>query len=274
MAAGSAAGTGTGLPKVAFIGTGGTISSLGRDALDILDYTATDRRLEAGGILEVVPELATVATMVPVPFRAVPSPAIGFSEWRDLVLLCERLAAVDDSPESISVRVYPALIRREHPLASVHGANNAVFVEAEAAGNLMFYGAGAGGVQTASAVLGDVVAVARHRVVGGHGPGESAYADLPVLAIGQAVTRYHISLDVADRPGVLAQVATVFAEHGVSIETVRQRAVGEDGQARAMLIVVTHAAPDAALTATVEDLGQLETVNDVTSVMRVEGESE
>jgi len=92
-ATGSAAGTGTGLPKVAFIGTGGTISSLGRDALDILDYTATDRRLEAGGILEVVPELATVATMVPVPFRAVPSPAIGFSEWRDLVLLCERLAA-------------------------------------------------------------------------------------------------------------------------------------------------------------------------------------
>jgi L-asparaginase len=88
-----AAGHGTGLPKVAFIGTGGTISSLGRDALDILDYTATDRRLEAGAILDAVPELAAVATVIPVPFRAVPSPAIGFAEWRDLVLLCERTAA-------------------------------------------------------------------------------------------------------------------------------------------------------------------------------------
>lgn len=77
--------------KVAFIGTGGTISSVGRDALDILDYTATDRRLEAGAILDAVPDLRAVAAVIPVPFRAVPSPAIGFSEWRDLVLLCERL---------------------------------------------------------------------------------------------------------------------------------------------------------------------------------------
>lgn len=88
-----AAGLGTGLSKVAFIGTGGTIASLGRDALDILDYSATDRRLEAGAILDAVPELATVAAVVPVPFRAVPSPAIGFAEWRDLVRLCERVAA-------------------------------------------------------------------------------------------------------------------------------------------------------------------------------------
>ena len=114
-------------------------------------------------------------------------------------------------------------------------AFNAVFVEAEAAGELMFYGRGAGGDPTASAVLGDVVAVARHRVAGGRGPGESAYADLPVVDLGQAVTRYHISLDVADRPGVLAQVAAAFAEHGVSIETVRQQARPEGegrGQAR------------------------------------------
>jgi len=97
MAAGLAAGHGAGLPKVAFIGTGGTISSLGRDALDILDYTATDRRLEAGAILDAVPELATVASVVPVPFRAVPSPAIGFAEWRDLVRLCARLA--DEHPD-------------------------------------------------------------------------------------------------------------------------------------------------------------------------------
>ena len=97
MAAGLAAGHGAGLPKVAFIGTGGTISSLGRDALDILDYTATDRRLDAGAILGAVPGLATVASVVPVPFRAVPSPAIGFAEWRDLVRLCARLA--DEHPD-------------------------------------------------------------------------------------------------------------------------------------------------------------------------------
>jgi homoserine dehydrogenase len=140
----------------------------------------------------------------------------------------------------------------------------------------MFYGRGAGGDPTASAVLGDVVAVARHKVAGGRGPGESAYADLPVVDMGQALTRYHISLDVADRPGVLAQVATAFAEQGVSIETVRQAQLADvlvDGGPgrRASLVVVTHAAPDAALSATVEALAALPVVRGVISVMRVEG---
>ncbi|HEX6917095.1 MAG TPA: homoserine dehydrogenase, partial [Phycicoccus sp.] len=185
-----------------------------------------------------------------------------------LLAICERVESAGG--EAVSVRVYPAMVPRSHPLASVREAFNAVFVEAEAAGELMFYGRGAGGDPTASAVLGDVVAVARHRVAGGRGPGESAYADLPVVDIGQAVTRYHISLDVADRPGVLAQVAAAFAEHGVSIETVRQQVVaGGDGRAR--LIVVTHRAPDAALSATVEALAALDAVDDVASVLRVEG---
>jgi homoserine dehydrogenase len=193
-----------------------------------------------------------------------------------LLAICERTTG-DDGEVGVSVRVHPAMIHSSHPLASVRDAFNAVFVEAHAAGQLMFYGKGAGGDPTASAVLGDVVAVARHRVGGGRGPGESAYADLPVLDMGLALTRYHISLDVADRPGVLAQVATAFAEHGVSIETVRQRLVPaeEDGDGRpglANLVVVTHSAPDAALAATVEALGALETVNEVTSVMRVEGD--
>ena len=118
-------------------------------------------------------------------------------------------------------------------------------------------------------MLGDVVAVARHRVAGARGPGESAYADLPVRGMGEALTRYHISLDVADRPGVLAQVATAFADHGVSIETVRQHVASATG--RASLIVVTHTAPDAALSATVEALAGLDIVDEVTSVMRVEG---
>lgn len=188
-----------------------------------------------------------------------------------LLAICERVEGPDGSP-GISARVHPALIPLSHPLASVREAYNAVFVEAEGAGDLMFYGQGAGGDPTASAVLGDVVAVARTRVTGGRGPGESAYAHLPVLPIGQAITRYHVSLDVADRPGVLASVAQVFSDHGVSIETVRQQVVTDDhGEARAMLIIVTHAATDAALSATVAELARLETVNEVTSVMRVEG---
>jgi len=197
-----------------------------------------------------------------------------------LLAICERMkgdgAKGSDSKGGISVRVHPAMIPRSHPLAGVREAFNAVFVEAQSAGSLMFYGQGAGGDPTASAILGDVVAVARHKVVGGRGPGESMYQDLPILSIGQAVTRYHIRLDVADRPGVLAQVALAFAEHNVSIETVRQQPLSPDPQdpdeGRASLVVVTHAASDAALSATVDALAALSTVRGVTSVMRVEGE--
>jgi homoserine dehydrogenase len=132
----------------------------------------------------------------------------------------------------------------------------------------MFYGPGAGGAPTASAVLGDLVAVARNRVLGGRGPRESAYADLPLQPMGEVPTRYHISLDVADRPGVLAAVATAFADAGVSIATVRQQGGGDD----ATLVLVTHTAPDAALSATVDRLEELDSVRQVASVMRVMGE--
>ncbi|MFE5210634.1 homoserine dehydrogenase [Streptomyces sp. NPDC056600] len=181
-----------------------------------------------------------------------------------LLAICERAA----DGGSVTARVHPAMIPLTHPLASVRGAYNAVFVESEAAGQLMFYGPGAGGSPTASAVLGDLVAVCRNRLAGATGPGDSAYAALPVSPMGDVVTRYHISLDVADKPGVLAQVATVFAEHGVSIDTVRQQ--GKDGEAS--LVVVTHRASDASLSAVVEALRGLDTVRGVASIMRVEGE--
>ncbi|WP_432166990.1 homoserine dehydrogenase [Streptomyces sp. bgisy031] len=181
-----------------------------------------------------------------------------------LLAICERAA----HGGSVTARVHPAMIPLDHPLASVRGAYNAVFVEAEAAGQLMFYGPGAGGAPTASAVLGDLVAVCRNKLGEATGPGESAYTQLPVSPMGEVVTRYHISLDVADKPGVLAQVATVFAEHGVSIDTVRQS--GKDGEAS--LVVVTHRAADAALTGTVDALRKLDTVRGVASIMRVEGE--
>ncbi|GAB2973511.1 homoserine dehydrogenase [Frigoribacterium salinisoli] len=189
-----------------------------------------------------------------------------------ILAICERLVD-DDGVEGVSARVYPALVPEAHPLASVHGAKNAVFVEAEAAGDLMFYGAGAGGVETASAVLGDLVSAARRHVVGGPGVAESTRSALRVLPIGHVTTRYQITLDVADQPGVLAEVAGVLARHGVSVQTVEQSTgTGPvDGTATATLIIGTHRAREADLAATVEALGNTAVVNTVTSVLRVEG---
>ena len=185
-----------------------------------------------------------------------------------LLAICDRCAG--NGQGGISVRVHPAMIPRSHPLAAVAEAYNAVFVEAESAGRLMFYGAGAGGTPTASAVLGDIVAVARNRLAGTRGPDASTYAGLPVMPMGETLTRYHVSLDVDDRPGVLAPVAEAFARHDVSIEAVRQASRGEEAQ----LVIVTHTARDAALAATVRDLEALPVVRAVASVMRVEGEEE
>lgn len=169
--------------------------------------------------------------------------------------------------DHISVRVHPALIPRTHPLASVREAYNAVFVEAESAGELMFYGRGAGGEPTASAILGDVVAVARNKTTGATGPRESDYADRSIASIGEVRTQYLIRLDVADKPGVLAAVAQAFASEGVSIQTVRQTGRGIDAE----LIVVTHGATELALASTVKRLSQMDMVRSVESVIRVEG---
>jgi homoserine dehydrogenase len=184
------------------------------------------------------------------------------------LLAIVELRAVAGGEDAVSARVHPVMIPRSHPLASVREAYNAVFVESEAAGQLMFYGRGAGGAPTASAVLGDLVTVGRNALAGGRGTGESSYADRAVLPMGETVTRYHVSLDVDDKAGVLAAVATAFADHGVSIQTVRQ----EGRDADAQLVVVSHEATDAQLAATVETLRNMDIVRDVTSVMRVEGE--
>ncbi|MFC6153782.1 homoserine dehydrogenase [Nocardioides yefusunii] len=180
------------------------------------------------------------------------------------------LAIAELSDEQVSVRVHPAMIPLKHPLASVRGAYNAVFVESEAAGQLMFYGPGAGGAPTASAVLGDLVTVLRNRLSGTTGVGESAYADRAVRPMSETVTRYHVAIDVEDRAGVLAAVAQAFADNGVSIKIVRQEGRGDDAQ----LVVVSHQATDGQLSATVERLRGMDNVRDVTSVMRVEGEAE
>ncbi|MEO5318419.1 homoserine dehydrogenase [Arthrobacter sp. CC3] len=189
-----------------------------------------------------------------------------------LLAIAEKLVAADGS-EGVSVRVHPTLLPREHPLAAVHGAFNAVFVEAENAGELMFYGQGAGGTPTASAVLGDLVSAARRIVLGGPAQIETTNGQVPALPIDAVNTSYYIGLDVADQPGVLAKIAQLFAEHGVSIEIMRQT-IHRDADSNvesAELRIVTHRATEAALAATVQAVKSLDVINSVTSVLRVEG---
>ncbi|TIH34541.1 homoserine dehydrogenase [Subtercola vilae] len=190
-----------------------------------------------------------------------------------LLAICERVVDPETGAEGVSARVHPALVSRLHPLAAVHGAKNAVFVEAEAAGDLMFYGAGAGGLETASAVLGDLVSAARRHVAGGPGVGEVFTSFLPILPIGTVLTRYQITLEVVDEPGVLARIASIFSEHSVSVEAVQQ-SVGsrsESERSTATLVIVTHQSTDAALSATVDAVARHEAVTCVKSVLRVEG---
>lgn len=191
-----------------------------------------------------------------------------------LLAIAEKLTEADANGDTgVSVRVHPTLLPREHPLAAVHGAFNAVFIEAENAGELMFYGQGAGGKPTASAVMGDLISAARSIVLGGPGRAETTTGQVSALPISAAVTSYYIGLDVADQPGVLAKIARLFADHGVSIEIMRQT-IHRDADSNiesAELRIVTHRASEAALAATVEAVKGLDVINSVTSVLRVEG---
>jgi homoserine dehydrogenase len=189
-----------------------------------------------------------------------------------LLAVCERIA-IEGGGFGVSARVHPALVPIGHPLSAVHAAKNAVFVEAEAAGELMFYGAGAGGKETASAVLGDLVSAARRHVVGGPGVAESNNANLPILPMSSVTTRYQITLTVVDEPGVLATIATLFNEHGVSVENVAQSVASGEGSASptASLVIGTHSATESSLASTVEALAASTVVSSVESVLRVEG---
>lgn len=189
-----------------------------------------------------------------------------------LLAIAEKITNANGD-DGISVRVHPTLLPREHPLAAVRGAFNAVFIEAENAGELMFYGQGAGGTPTASAVLGDLVSAARRVVLGGPGRTETTTGYVPALPIDASTTSYYIGLDVADQAGVLARITHIFAENGVSIEIMRQTIHRDAGSKveSAELKIVTHRASEAALAATVEAVKGLDVINSVTSVLRVEG---
>jgi len=173
----------------------------------------------------------------------------------------------DDGQREIGVRVHPAMVPDSHPLASVRGSFNAVFVECVDAGELMFYGRGAGGRPTASAVLGDVIDAAinvsrsTHRTV----PGALSTEVASIRAIDDLESAYYVNLEVDDSPGVLSTVSGVFGGHGVSIRSMEQE--GLAGEAR--LVFVTHRAVERDLQATLHDLRKLDVVLGVRSVMRV-----
>ena len=179
-----------------------------------------------------------------------------------LLAICERVG------EGLVARVHPTLIPLEHPLAAVRGAYNAVFVEAESAGRLMFYGAGAGGPETASAILGDLVSAAKRHLAGGPGLSDSTHADLEALPVQYVTTRFQITLEVSDKAGVLAKIASIFAGHGVSVETVQQSVAADSS---ALLTIMTHQALEKDLEAVVTALKQDDSVVSVAAVIRVEG---
>ncbi|MCQ4628192.1 homoserine dehydrogenase [Corynebacterium sp. CCUG 65737] len=186
-----------------------------------------------------------------------------------LLAICERLFDDAGNTTSVAARVHPTLVPNEHPLASVDKSYNAVFVEAEAAGRLMFYGNGAGGAPTASAVLGDLVGAARNKIHGGRAPADNPYAHYPVADFGDVPTRYHIDMSVVDRTGVLADISRRFADAGISISAVRQEEHGDASR----LIVVTHMSIERKLAAIVEELATLDDVKVVNSVIRLDADA-
>ncbi len=182
-----------------------------------------------------------------------------------VIKLLARCALSEDG--TIALGVHPTMVPVSHPLAAIPGAYNAVFIESRHAGRLMFMGPGAGGAPTASAVLGDLVTAARNRVRGTRGPGESAYSARGITLAGRVSSRYYLSMTVTDAPGVLAQVATCFARHDVSLQAVRQGSQGVE----ARLGVMTHLATQDAIDAAMADLRSMNQVRPQIAVMRVEG---
>ncbi len=177
------------------------------------------------------------------------------------------LGIAESSDGEVGVRVHPALVPKAHPLASVRESFNAVFVEAEAVGDLMFYGRGAGSLPTASAVVGDIVSVARGVLSGERPLAASHHVPKAVRPMANVTVQYYVLLDVADLPGVLAAVAATFGRHDVSIKSVWQEGHGDSAQ----LLLITHAAREGDVQDTLEELRGLDEVRDVASVMRVEG---
>ena len=178
------------------------------------------------------------------------------------------LAIADHGAGGIAVRVHPALVPVDHPLASVRGATNAVFVEGPAIGELLFTGPGAGGDPTATAVLGDVLHAARELLAKTPAKAPIRFAPGTVAEFGDVATKWYLRLEVADQPGVLARIASMFGDHRVSIKSVWQEGRGD----RATLLLVTHDALERDLRSARAGLEELDVVAQVAGVIRVQSD--
>jgi homoserine dehydrogenase len=194
--------------------------------------------------------------------------AVDIADARRMGYVVKLLAIAELDGGEISARVHPAMIPQAHPLAAVRDAFNAVFVEGEAVGQLMFYGPGAGGDPTATAVVGDLVTAARNRMTGGRSMGCTCVLERRIRPMDDTRGQYYLNLHVADRPGVLAEIAGDFGHNGVSIERVWQEGFGDE----ATLVLITHRAQEGALQKTLQELRESPAVRSIASVLRVEGE--
>jgi homoserine dehydrogenase len=185
----------------------------------------------------------------------------------ELGYVVKLLAIAEEHGGSVGARVHPAMVPLDHPLASVRGSFNAVFIEGEMVGQLMLLGRGAGGVPTASAVLGDLIDAAKNLHAGARGATIGTLSRKRICPIDETASQFYVALDVVDQPGVLAKIAGVFGTHDVSIQSMQQKGQGEG----ARLIFVTHLAREAALSATIHEVRELDVVGRVGSVLRVVG---
>ncbi|MBA3691190.1 MAG: homoserine dehydrogenase [Actinobacteria bacterium] len=190
------------------------------------------------------------------------------ADARRMGYVVKLLAIAELQDDAITARVHPAMIPAAHPLASVRDASNAVFIEGDKVGQLMFYGPGAGGDATAVAVVGDLATVARHLIAGGRGVGCTCRLDRRIRSMDDTTGQYYLNLHVEDRPGVLAEIADHFGRNGVSIERVWQEGSGDE----ATLVFITHRAQEGAFQKTLQELRELSAVRAVQSLLRVEGE--
>jgi homoserine dehydrogenase len=188
----------------------------------------------------------------------------------ELGYVVKLLGVAEEVGGRVGVRVHPAMVPLDHPLASVRGSYNAVFIEGEAVGQLMLLGRGAGGGPTASALLGDLIDAAQNLRSGSRGATIGTLHRTPIRPVDETSSQFYISLDAADRPGVLASIANVFGTHEVSIQSMQQKGHG----AEARLIFVTHVAREAAMAATIREVRELDAVERVGSVLRVVGGEE
>ena len=258
--------------------TGGSFEEALAEA-DRLGYTEADPSADVDGHdaaakLSILATLAFGSTVVAsdIPREGITRvTAADISAAHELGYEVKLLAVAESEGGRIAARVHPAMLPKTHPLAAVRDVFNAIFVEGENVGELMFLGRGAGGAPTASAVASDVVEIARNIVSGGRSPLSAGYARVAAIRPpDEAPVRYYLVLSVADQPGVLATVAGVFAHQGISISSVRQEGPGD----QATLVLITHAAGEGRHQATFSELESLDVVKEIASKMRVEGTSE